>query len=115
MSNGECQYCETFRVSRKRTELKVGDSSVHMRWCINIGRYVKLTHEICPSFFPTKYFQCRKNGYWLVPKVCLHRQSIRHEGCPACSQGADIVDMMRGQRTKKKKKLLIRRKMEDGN
>lgn len=114
MSNGECQYCEVFRISSKRTSLKVDDTDVHLRWCVHIGRYVKQTHEICPSFIPTKYFHCKQNGYWLVPKVCLHRQSHRFEGCSTCPQGEDIVDVMRGRRTKKKK-LMIRRKMEDGN
>jgi len=114
MSTGECEYCETYRTAPKRTELKVGDSMIHLRWCINIGRYVKQTHEICPSFTPTKYFLCKEHGYWVVPKVCLHRQFHRHERCMACSQGEDIVDIMRGRRTKKKK-LIIRRKVEDGN
>ena len=114
MSNGECQYCETFRASTKRTDLRVGDSRVHMRWCISIARYVKQTHEICPSFTPTKYFQCKTNKYWLVPQVCLHRQFHGFEGCSKCSQGEDIVNIMRGQRVKNNKSL-VRRKMEDGN
>ena len=109
----KCRYCEKFRTSGKRSEIKIGDEWAHLRWCVQIGRYIQRSHEVCGSFAPIKFFHCPTNRYWVTPLVCLNRQYKKEDKCVVCPEGEDILHIMRGHRPSNKK--LITRRRKDAN
>ena len=94
----ECQYCKIYHEApaQYRNNTIETRSINESRWCTKVKAYVDSEATGCSVFDIAKHFWCIRGNEWNYFPVCLSKQNKKEKPCVHCSQGRNIISVLRG-------------------